>query len=194
LKKLHRYLVQFFGGSCNSFHLIYHTLQLVEAIAELQSQGYNIPNYNPNPTTEEETDAKYKAFLFFFFLLFTKKSSGKTVCENTHRLPICTNREMENISRDPILGRCRTTRLQEYRVQDKRLPSPPLLDVMYCVKASLHEDRGSGAISINLCVQERRNKLLRLPGYVLEEGLGLAQQISSSLDSYGLCPHCQALG
>jgi hypothetical protein len=56
-------------------------MQLVEAIAELQSQGYNIPNYNPNPTTEEETDAKYKAFLFFFFLLFTKKSAVKTVCE-----------------------------------------------------------------------------------------------------------------
>ncbi len=76
--------VHFFGGSYNSFHLIYLMLQLVEAIAELQSQGYNIPNYNPNPTTEEETDAKYKAFLFFFFLLFllfTKKSAVKTVCE-----------------------------------------------------------------------------------------------------------------
>jgi hypothetical protein len=33
-------------------------LQLVEAIAELQSQGYKIPNYNPNPTTDEEKEAK----------------------------------------------------------------------------------------------------------------------------------------
>jgi hypothetical protein len=46
-------------------------LQLVEAIAELQSQGYNIPNYNPNPTTEEEMDAKYKAFSFFPFFFFS---------------------------------------------------------------------------------------------------------------------------
>ncbi len=136
-KRIHRYFVQFFGGSYNLFHLIYLTLQLVEAIAELQSQGYKIPNYNPNPTTEEETDAKYKAFLFCLFFLFTKKSSGKTVCENTHRLPICTNREMENISRDPILGRCRTAGLQDFRVQEYRLPSSPLLNVMYCVKASL---------------------------------------------------------
>jgi monomeric isocitrate dehydrogenase len=30
----------------------------VEAIAELQSQGYKIPNYNPNPTTDEEKETK----------------------------------------------------------------------------------------------------------------------------------------
>jgi monomeric isocitrate dehydrogenase len=46
----------------------------VEAIAELQSQGYSIPNYNPNPTTEEETDAKYKAFISFIFSSFSPKS------------------------------------------------------------------------------------------------------------------------
>jgi hypothetical protein len=58
-KKIHRYFYNFWGVLFVSFRLIYLTLQLVEAIAELQSQGYNIPNYNPNPTTEEETDAKY---------------------------------------------------------------------------------------------------------------------------------------
>ena len=30
--------------------------QLVEAIAELQSQGYDIPNFNANPQTDEEKD------------------------------------------------------------------------------------------------------------------------------------------
>jgi hypothetical protein len=63
--------------SYNLFHLIYLMLQLVEAIAELQSQGYNIPNYNPNPTTEEETDAKYKAFLFLLFSSVHHKVVGK---------------------------------------------------------------------------------------------------------------------
>ena len=30
--------------------------QLLEAIAELQSQGYKLPNYPANPVTEEEKD------------------------------------------------------------------------------------------------------------------------------------------
>ncbi len=49
---------------------------------------------------------------------------------------------MENLSRGPTFGdfvtiltegRCRTSRLQDYRyrVQEYRLPSPPLLNVMY---------------------------------------------------------------
>lgn len=32
--------------------------QLVEAIAELQSQGYAVPDYNPNPKTDEEREIK----------------------------------------------------------------------------------------------------------------------------------------
>jgi isocitrate dehydrogenase len=31
---------------------------LNEAIAELQAKGYNIPSYNPNPTTPEEVEIK----------------------------------------------------------------------------------------------------------------------------------------
>lgn len=34
--------------------------QLKEAIAELQSQGFNVPNYNESPSTEEEKAAKAK--------------------------------------------------------------------------------------------------------------------------------------
>jgi isocitrate dehydrogenase len=34
--------------------------QLIDAITELQSKGYNIPNYNDNPTTEEEKVIKAK--------------------------------------------------------------------------------------------------------------------------------------
>lgn len=34
--------------------------QLIDAISELQNKGYNIPNYNDNPTTEEEKVIKAK--------------------------------------------------------------------------------------------------------------------------------------
>jgi hypothetical protein len=54
---------------------------------------------------------------------------------------------MENIRREILpsgilslssqRGRCRTSRLQDYRVQENRLPSPPLLNVRYCVRVSL---------------------------------------------------------
>jgi hypothetical protein len=54
---------------------------------------------------------------------------------------------MENISRGPISGifslssqrgRCRTTRLQDYRVREYRLSSPStIVNVMYCVRVSL---------------------------------------------------------
>jgi hypothetical protein len=59
-------------------------------------------------------------------------------------------REMENISRGQVLpsgilslssqrGRCRTPRLQDYRVQEYRLPSPPSIK-RNVLRESLYED------------------------------------------------------
>ena len=43
--------------------------QLVAAIEELQSQGYNIPNFNPAPKTDEEKEiaARYYKLILFGF-------------------------------------------------------------------------------------------------------------------------------
>ncbi len=55
-------------------------------------------------------------------------------------------REIENRRRGPTFrdfvtmgteARCRTSQLQDYRVREYRLPSPPLLNEIYCVKVSL---------------------------------------------------------
>jgi hypothetical protein len=85
--------------------------------------------------------------------------------------------EMENIIRGPTFGDFVTIltegsmqdsiRLQDYRVQEYRLPSPPLLNVVYCVrvslrtvKYSLRKGKGSGVIPVYLWVQwSRKGKM-----------------------------------
>jgi hypothetical protein len=79
-------------------------------------------------------------------------------------------REMENISRDPTFedfvtirteGSMQDVTVTRLRVQEYRLPFPPLLNVMYCVRVSLwtvkiflaqNREGGSWVISVgNLC-------------------------------------------
>jgi hypothetical protein len=76
---------------------------------------------------------------------------------------------MENISRGPTFGdfvtiHTRTSQLQDHRVKEYRLPSPPLLNAMYCVriflwtvKYSLRNTKVKG-VGGNLCIFLLRTK------------------------------------
>jgi hypothetical protein len=106
-------------------------------------------------------------FLFSYFKT-TAKRQNRVVVENLKQFFLVTAREMENTSRGPISsgilslsaqgGRCRTSQLQDYRVQEYRLPSPPsfkcnlLRESLFVdsqnIPCSTLERRGSWVISI----------------------------------------------
>ncbi len=67
---------------------------------------------------------------FTVLFMMGKNREVKNICRLVEALPSGI------LSLSSQRGQCRTTRLQDYRVQEYRLPSPPLLDVMYYVRVS----------------------------------------------------------